>query len=343
VLVWAYRYRGLLPGRPDVLDDAGGPLCGVAGDAAQEAGLLACRACPHGGLALLPLALTQMLSHLAGQCVVFPPGACSSVLSGGFFAPQGGLAAFDGLPAPGHLGPRPGHRLAGACLRVRHRQAKRPRQVAQLGLALVGVLFPPVGQDVALVGVPFPPVGQDVALVGVLFPLISDLLALVSLPSGLPGQCVEFPPGACPVSLLPGVFAPRGGLAAFDGLPAPSHLGLGPGRDFPGACLPACHLQASRPCPLIGYGFALVGVSFPLIGYGFALVGVSFPLIGYGFALVGVPVTAVGPSVLRGTGTGPRVMRGGLHCSRMRLFRCPSRCLGLACPTGAALVRPGTG
>jgi hypothetical protein len=114
---------------------------GGAGDAAQAAGLLAHGVCPHGGLALLSLAFAQELSHLAGQCAVFLQGAFSSPLLPGSFAPQGGLAAFDGLPAPGHLGPGPGQRFAGACLPVCHRQAKGPDQVVQPGVALVGVPF----------------------------------------------------------------------------------------------------------------------------------------------------------------------------------------------------------
>jgi len=108
----------LLPGRPSVVEDAGGPLGRVAGDAAQAAGLLARSVCSHDRLALLPPALTQDLSHLAGPCVVFPPDAFSSSLPPGFVAPQGGLTAFDGLPAPRHRGLGPAQRLLGAFLPV---------------------------------------------------------------------------------------------------------------------------------------------------------------------------------------------------------------------------------
>ena len=95
---------------------------------------------------------------MVGLSVVFLPGACSSSLLPGFLAPHGGLTAFDGLPAPGHLGPRPGHRFTGACLPAWHRQATGQRQVVQPGFAQVGVPFP---------------------LVGVLLTLVSDLLALI--------------------------------------------------------------------------------------------------------------------------------------------------------------------
>ena len=117
-LVQAYHSRDLLPGRPSVVEDAGGPLGRVAGDAAQAAGLLARGVCSHDGLALLLPALTQELGHLAGQCVVFLPGAFLFSLPPGFVALLGGLAAFDGLPAPGHRGPGPGQRLLGAFLPV---------------------------------------------------------------------------------------------------------------------------------------------------------------------------------------------------------------------------------
>jgi hypothetical protein len=49
---------------------------------------------------------------------VFPPGAFSFSLPPGFVAPLGGLAADDGLPAPGNPGLGPGQRLLGACLPV---------------------------------------------------------------------------------------------------------------------------------------------------------------------------------------------------------------------------------
>ena len=51
VVVWAYHYQDLLPDRPGVVEDAGGPLGRVAGDAVQAAGLLARGVCSHDGLA----------------------------------------------------------------------------------------------------------------------------------------------------------------------------------------------------------------------------------------------------------------------------------------------------
>ena len=118
---------GLLLDRSGVVEDAGGPLDRVAGDAAQVAGLLARGLCSHDGLALLPPALTQELSHLAGRCVVFLPDAFSFSLPPGFVAPQGGLAAFDGLPAPGHLGLAPGQRFPRALWLAWWCQVMRPR------------------------------------------------------------------------------------------------------------------------------------------------------------------------------------------------------------------------
>ena len=166
---------GLLPDRPGVVEDAGGPLDRVAGDAAQVAGLLARGLCSQDGLALLLPALTQELSHLAGPCVVFLPGAFSFAVPPGFVAPLGGLAAYDGLPAPGNPGLGPGQRLLGACLPVWHRQAMRPRQGVQPGFALVSVAFP-------LVSDLFPLVSVALALVSDLLPLVSVPLALVSIP-----------------------------------------------------------------------------------------------------------------------------------------------------------------
>jgi hypothetical protein len=165
----------LLPDRPDVVEDTGGLFDGAVGDAAQAAGLLARGARLHGGLALLPPALSLEMSELAGQSVVFPPGAFSFSPVLGFFAPQDGLTAFDGLPAPGHLGPGPGQGFPDACLPVWQRLAKRPCQVVQPGFALVRVPFPPVG-------VPIPLVGLGVALVGFPFPLVGLGVALVGVP-----------------------------------------------------------------------------------------------------------------------------------------------------------------
>ena len=321
VLVWAYRYRGLLPGRPGVLEDAGGPLGRVVGDAAQAAGLLARGVCPHGGLA----PLTQELSHLAGQCVVFPPGAFSFSLLRGFFALQGGLAAFDGLPAPGQPGPGPVPGFPRMFRPVCHRLARGTRQVVQPGVALVGGPFP-------LISVPLPPVSDLLALVSVSLPPVSDLLALVSVPSELAGHRVVFPPGACSLSLLPGFSAPQGGLAADDGLPAPGQPGLGPVPGFPGAFLQVCHRQARRPRQVVQLGVALVGGPFPLVSVSLPPVSDLLALVSDLLAPVGIPLAPVGPVVLRGTGTGPRVMLAELHPSRMRLSQWPSRCLGLARP-----------
>ena len=150
----------MLPDGPDVVEDTGGSFDGAVGDAAQAAGLPSRGARLHGGLALLPPALSLEISELDGQSVVFPPGTFSFSLVLGFFAPQDGLAAFDGLPAPGHLGPGPSQGFPDACLPVWQRLAKHPRQVVQPGFALVRVSFPPVG-------VPFPLVGSGIALVGV--------------------------------------------------------------------------------------------------------------------------------------------------------------------------------
>lgn len=139
VIVCAYRYRGLLPGRPQLVEDAGGPLDSVAGDVAHAASLFAHGSCQPDGLAPLPLAFTPQLSHLAGQGVVFPPGACLPTLLAGFLAPTAGLAAFDGLPAPGHLSLGPGQRFAGACLfssSIRARIAARRRPISSRRLSL---------------------------------------------------------------------------------------------------------------------------------------------------------------------------------------------------------------
>jgi hypothetical protein len=221
VFVWAHHCRDLLPDRPGVAEDAGGPFGRVAGDAAQAAGLLARGVCSHDGLALLLPALAQELSHLAAPCVVFLPGAFSFSLPPGFVVPLGGLAAFDGLPAPGHRGPGAGQRIPEAFLPVWYRQAMRPRQVVQPGFALVGVPFPLVSQGVALVGTAislisdlFALVGNLLAPVGVPFAVISHLLAPVGVPSELAGQSVVFPPAAFLSSLPPGFVAPLGGLAA---------------------------------------------------------------------------------------------------------------------------------
>jgi hypothetical protein len=51
--------------------------------------MLARGVCSHDGLALLLPALTHELSHLAGQRVVFLPGASSFSLPPGFVAPLG--------------------------------------------------------------------------------------------------------------------------------------------------------------------------------------------------------------------------------------------------------------
>ena len=114
----------------------------------------------------------------------------------------------------------------------------RPREVVQPGFALVGVPFPLVGQGVALLGTAFSLISDLLALLGVPFPLISDLLAPVGVPSGLAGQSAVFLPGAFSFSLPPGFVPPQGGLAAFDGLPAPGHRGPGPGQRLLGAFLP---------------------------------------------------------------------------------------------------------
>jgi hypothetical protein len=233
----------LLPGCPGVVEDAGGLLGAAAGDAAQAAGLLAHDVCLPGGLALLPLALTPENSHLAGQCVPFPLVACSSSLLPGFFAPQEGFAAFDALPAPGYLGLGPGQGIAGACPPVQHRHAECPRPVDQIGFSLPGVPFPLVGQGITLVS-------DLLALVSDLLTLVSDLLALIIIPFPPVGQGVAlvgvpakrasrraaFPLVVYSSSLLPGFLAPQEGLAAFDGLPAPGRLGLGPGHGSAGAC-----------------------------------------------------------------------------------------------------------
>ena len=127
------------------------------------------------------------------------------------------------------------------------------------------------------------------------------------------GLSVVFLPGACSSSLLPGFLAPHGGLAAFDGLPAPGHLVPRPAHRVAGACLPAWHRQAKGPRQVVQPGFAQVGVPFPLVG---------------------VPLASVDPLFLRGIKPCPRAMLGVLHPSRMRLSRRPGRCLRLARPEG---------
>jgi len=173
----------LLPDCPGVVEDAGGPLGAVAGDAAQAAGLLAHGVCLPDGLALLPLALTPENNHLADQCVPFPLVACSSLLLPGFVAPQEGLAAFDGLPAPGRVGLGPGHGFAGACLEVWHGHAEHPRQVIEPGVPLPGVPFP-------LVSVPFSLVSDLLALVSDSLALVSDSLTLIGVPLAPVGPLV---------------------------------------------------------------------------------------------------------------------------------------------------------
>ena len=316
----------MLPDRPVVVEDAGGPLGRVAGDAVQAAGLLARGVCSHEGLALLLPALTQELSHLAGHCVVFLPDAFSFSLPPGFYAPQGGLAAFDGLPAPGHLGLAPDQRFPRAFLPVWYRQALRPRQVVQPGFALVGVPFPLVGQGVTLIGTAFPLVSdplalvsEGVTLVGTAFPLVSGLFAPVGVPSELACQSVMFPSGAFSFSLPPGFVAPLGGLAAYDGLPAPGNPGLRPGQRLPDARLPVWHRQAMRPRQGVQPGFALVSVPFPQVSDLLPVVSDLLPVVSDLLALVSAPLAPVGPPVLRRTGTAPRVMLGKLHPFRMHL------------------------
>jgi hypothetical protein len=322
----------------------------VAGDAAQAAGLLAHGVCPPGGLAVLPLALTPENSHLAGQRVPFPLVACSSSLLGGFFALQEGLAAFDGLPAPGHLGPGPGQGFAGACLPGWHRHAECPRQVIESGLTLVGVPFPLIGQGIALVSGLLPLVSGLLALVSGLlalvsgpFPLIRQGVALVGVPAELAGQRVPFPLVACSSSLLGGFFALQEGLAAFDGLPAPGPVGLGPGQGFAGACLPGWHRHAECLRQVIESGDPLPGVPFPLVSVPFPLVSVPVPLVSDlltlvsdSLTLIGVPLAPVGPLVLRGAGTAVRAGLSELHPSRMRWSRWPGRGLDLDRPAGYA-------